>query len=91
MIVLLVVVTVFFIQFIHQSHVNEYQNHEDVDRSLLGKPKPKLESTHSDAVKLVNQEDSENIGNEKPYTHENPEVPEILFPVCFCIFLFHNY
>ena len=35
---------VFFVEFIHQIDVHEYQNYENVNRALLRKPEAELEA-----------------------------------------------
>ena len=63
---MLVDLFVLLIQSVHQPHIDEYQDNEDVDRTLLGKPKSEFEATYSDGVELVNEQNAAAIRYYKP-------------------------
>jgi hypothetical protein len=53
------------IQTVHEPYVNEDENHEDVNRSLLSKPKAQLEPTDPDSIerfdrRIPNPKDTRN-------------------------------
>ena len=44
------------VDFIHFLHINEDEDHEDVDGSLLGEPEAELESAYANRVQLVHEQ-----------------------------------
>ena len=44
---------------IHAPCIEEYQQHENVDRPLLGKPEAKLEAADTNRIELLNQQYAE--------------------------------
>jgi hypothetical protein len=56
----------FDVQVSHQLAVDEDEDHEYVDGSLLGEPEAQREASHFDVVKGNHQEDAQYIAHNEP-------------------------
>ena len=62
---------VLFIQFVHSPDIDKDQDHENVNRSLLGKPEAQFGTSYLHRVHTVNEENTETIRNQKPDGQKN--------------------
>ena len=72
------------VDFVHFPNIEEDETDEDVDRALLGKPKPELESTDSVLVQLIHEKDAASEGNDEPEDEETAHQFQIGAPICIC-------
>ena len=59
---------VLLIELVHQLYIDEDENDENVDGTLLGKPKAQFKAADPDAIQSIYEENAEAIGDQKPYS-----------------------
>jgi hypothetical protein len=79
----LVLDIVVLIKLVHQLYIDEYKYDENINRTLLSKPKSEFESPNTDLIQFIYKQYPKPKGYKKPDTQEYGQISQILFPVLF--------
>lgn len=71
----------FFVQAVHLKDVDKNKDNKGKNGSLLGKPKPKFKATKSESIQLVDQQDAEAKGDNKPDSYQAQNNFDISSPI----------
>jgi hypothetical protein len=80
----------FAVDAIHSPGVEKYQQHKDVDRSLLRKPESELKSADSNFVELFDEKNAKTIGTHEPNNEAQTDEPQVGSPVSQAFVLVHE-
>lgn len=81
---------VLLVQAVHQPDIDEDQDDENVDGSLVGKPEAEFGATNGKLVRPVDGENAQAVGNDKPNGQEDQHITDVLLPVSCSFFLIHD-
>jgi hypothetical protein len=72
---------VLFVELAHVSGVEKNQRNKHVDGTLLCEPEPEFVTTNLNVVEWLDQDDSEQVGNDEPNGEAKSHNPEIGAPI----------
>jgi hypothetical protein len=79
---------ILLVQLVHQADIDEYENYEHVNGSLLCEPKAEFKTTEPNAVQGILKKNARTVGNGKPNGQKNDEITDVFFPVGGGVLLF---
>jgi len=81
---------VLVVDVIHSPRVEEDEQDENIDRSLLGKPETQLKPADAYGVELFDEQDAKDVRGDEPHAEANSDEPQIGTPISKAIFFMHE-